>query len=216
MTYAAAIIATYDRASATQRVDGRAWYPSAGATITALADWSGLPADRLAAIVAALSPRNPWRWNVQDAAAIAYAAMHGLPCPTVSTFNVNRDRAWAFATGTSDWLGSAPKVRAFVANMTGDVDAVTVDVWAVRVATHGERVNIRSDADYRTIADAYRMAARMAGETPRDIQAITWLVGQADGLGSARHGRPDRSLKRGTLPIVVELLTGQLALRWAP
>lgn len=206
------IVAAYMAASPAQRAAGRDWYPAASAIVDSLAAWADIDRPSMAAIVAALSPRNPWAWNVQDAAAVAYAATHGLPCPTVTTFGANRSRAWAIATGASDWSGSALKVRSFVANILGDPDAVTVDVWAIRVATAGRRSAVRGAADYQRVAEAYRDAAEFVGETPRDVQAIVWIAAQAAGLGSARRGRHDKVLKRGTLALIAELLTGQLCL----
>ena len=70
----AAILATYREASEDQRSAGAAWYPTAGRMVSAIADSAGLPAVRVAFAMAALSPRNPWRWNVADAYRYAHAA----------------------------------------------------------------------------------------------------------------------------------------------
>jgi hypothetical protein len=210
--YADNILRVWSVASPATIVDGATWYPRAGAIISALADWSGVSRQTMAAVVAALSPRNPWAWNVADAAAFARAAIDGEPMPKASTFGSNKRRAWAFLTDGTSWKGSALKVRSFVANMTGDYDAVTVDVWAVRVATNGARDAVRSDSDYHEIETAYREASRRARVSPATMQATTWLVAQAAGTGSRRVGRPDKSLKRGTVAIVAFLLTGQLSL----
>lgn len=210
--HVAEIVRVYTSATDAQRADGATWYGRAGEIVHALASWSGAEPARVAAALAALSPRNPWRWNVQDCAAYSHAAMTGGPMPGATTFGVNRARAWGMLTGTADWTTSAPKVRAFVRAIMGDASAVVVDVWAVRVATAGARDEVRSDADYDALAAAYRTAAEIVGETPREVQAITWLAAQSAGTGSNRRGRHDRSLKRGTLPIVADLLTGQSSL----
>lgn len=209
----ASIVRTYRDATADQIAAGRRWYPAAGAIATGIADWAGLPADRVAAAIAALSPRNPWAWNVADAAAFADAAAAGRPTrPSATTFNSNADRAWAILNGGADWRTSALKVRSFVANILGDTDAVTVDVWAIRVATDGRIDTVRNDGQYRRVADAYRSAALyLLGAdsvviTPRDLQAVTWLVAEQSGIGSRRRGRHGLTLKRGTLPIVATLL----------
>lgn len=203
----AAIVAAYRDASPEDIERGRDWYPRAGRMIAELAAWSGLDTPTMAAVVAALSPRNPWNWNVADAAAIAQHAAMGGPLPKVTTFDQNRDRAVSIAAGRSDWTTSAPKVRSFVRNMTGDVDAVTVDVWAIKVATAGKRSEVRSDADYWNVAQAYQTAAGIVGETPRELQAIVWVNAERVGLASKRRGRIGESIKRGTLPFVIGLLT---------
>jgi hypothetical protein len=199
------ILAEYARATDKQRVDGRAWYPAAGAIIDGLASWADVEPGTVAAVVAALSPRNPWRWNIQDSAAILHHARHGGALPKVTTFNDNRDKAIAFVNGAADWKSSALKVRSFVRNMTGDAHAVTVDVWAIRVASGGALSTVENDADYRAAEAAYRHAAVIVGETPRDLQAIVWLSAQARGLASNRIGRHDATYKKGTLSIVAEL-----------
>jgi hypothetical protein len=211
--YEAAIRDAYAAATADDIAAGRDWYPTARGLVQALADDSGLSTDRIAAIVAALSPRNPWRWNLADAATCAAAIARGdAEPPTATTFGQNRRTAWQIGTGADDWRGSAPKVRAFTRAIMGATDAVVVDVWAIRVASNGAESAVRSDAHYETVAAAYRAVAAECGETPRDLQAITWLGAQRRGIASQRRGRHDRVCKRGTLPIVRYLLDGQLSL----
>jgi hypothetical protein len=156
--------------------------------------------DRVAAAIAALSPRNPWTWNVQDAAAYAFAVANGHDMPTATTFGANRRNAWAFLNGTHDWTSSALKVRSFVSNIMGDLNAVTVDVWAIRVATGGLLDAVPNDATYIMVANAYREAARIVGETPRDLQAITWLIAQT------ADNRAVKRPKRGTFDVVLDAL----------
>ncbi len=200
------ILREYARASAEQRSAGSAWYPAAGRLVRGLADWSGQDPANVAAALAALSPRNPWLWNAQDCAVFSLAAgTIGAPIPSATTFGANRRTAWAFLTGSADWRGSALKVRAFVRAILGDPDSVVVDVWAVRVATAGDRSAVTSEADYRELAQAYQTAALELGLPARDLQAIVWLSAQARGLGSSRRGGIQRA-KRGTLSIVAELL----------
>lgn len=207
--YATNIRAIYALATDADRAAGAAWYPTAYRMADAIAATTGAPTDRVAAAIAALSPRNPWRWNVQDAAAFAVAAATGAPMPTATTFRSNAVRAWQFLTGATDWRSSALKVRSFVANICGDPNAVTVDVWAVRVATNGAESEVRTDAHYRAIAGAYQAVAAELGIAPRDLQAITWLVAERIGLGSARKGRGHAvNFKRGTFPWVAALFVG--------
>lgn len=204
--YVAAIRDAYAAASADDIRKGRDWYPTAGRIVLALAEWSGMAPDRLAAMVAALSPRNPWRWNVQDAAAFSLAVMSGDDMPTATTFGQNRRTAWTLGHGDADWKSAALKVRSFAANILGDEDAVTVDVWAVRVATRGAESAVKNDGQYRAIADAYRTVAAEVGETPRDLQAITWVAAERIGLGSKRRGQHGKVCKTGTFDIVRTLV----------
>src|SRR5438046_239682 len=111
--YVANILLAYRAASPADIAAGRDWYPAASRIVDAIAEWANVDPPRVAAVMAALSPRNPWQWNVQDCAAVTYAASHGRPMPhetvcpvTVTTFDSNRDTAWRFATGESDWVSS--------------------------------------------------------------------------------------------------------------
>lgn len=203
----AAIIETYAAADDAQRASGRAWYGTAGRMVRSIAADTRTDAERVALALSALSPRNPWRWNVADAYVFATAARTDPAgaIPTATTFNVNRERAWcALTTGDASWATRAPKVRAFVAAILGDHGSVVVDVWAMRVATRGTRDSV-TDREYDAVAAAYRDAAAMVGETPSAVQAITWIVAQSAGLGSNRRGRHDETFKRGTPPAVIAL-----------
>lgn len=203
-----AIRAAYDASSGSQRADGRDWYPKAGRIVASLADWADVDHESMAAILATLSPRNPWAWNVQDAAAFAHAATHGASMPRATTFGANARKAWTIATHRYDARVAGHKVRSFVANIVGDPSAVTVDVWAMRVATNGKRDVAPSSASaYQRVADAYRAVALDVHERPCDLQAIIWVAAQ----GTDRRSAHGRSLKRGTGALVNELLTGQRA-----
>lgn len=101
-----------------------------------------------------------------------------------------RDQAWRIANGEAPLsVLRGPKVRAFYANITGDADAVTVDVWAVRAARGDQacvpdgrgRLRYADDGtvsarEYREYADVYRRAARRLGVTPRECQAAVWVA----------------------------------------
>jgi hypothetical protein len=102
-------------------------------------------------------------------------------------------------------MTAAPKVTAFVAAIMGDRTSVVVDIWAYRVATNKGTKAIGNRA-YKAVAAAYMEAARITGEDPRDIQAITWLVAQTEGLATRRVGRHDLAFKSGTGAFVRSLL----------
>lgn len=199
------VCAVFARAGRADRAAGGDWYPTAGRMVGAIASSSGIAEHRVAHALAALSPRNPWRWNVADAYAYAHAAAAGDGRPSATTFESNRRAAWsALLEPGAPWASAAPKVRAFVAAILGDLHSVVVDVWAVRVATGGRLSNVRP-AEYARVAAAYQSAAQVLGIAPRDLQAITWIVAQREGLGSARRSNHAASFKRGT-PDAVRLL----------
>lgn len=202
------IIATYDRASASQVEAGKRWYPTANGIVTVIANQTGIDTMRVAYALAALSPRNPWRWNVFDAYCYAAARAEGRTMPNATTFKRNQARAWeALAVTGAPWTTEAPKVNAFVAAILGAKDAVVVDVWAYRVATTKSADRI-TDKVYRLVEAAYLDAAQNhLGIPARDLQAITWLVAQTEGLASHRISRHDLSYKVGTPEFLKDLLS---------
>lgn len=198
------------RASAAEYAEGKSWYPTAGRLAAVIADATASDVATAGAVIAALSPRNPWAWNVADAYAVLTHAQrpttrdgNAAKLPRVTTFNSNRDRAISFAAGASDWTSAAPKVRSFVANIMGDYRAVTVDVWAIRCATGGalDAVPSRKGA-YQRVADAYRAVAAELGILPAEAQAIAWVVCRNADPRAAHAKAP----KRGTAAIVLQAL----------
>ena len=201
----ASILVTWDRATGDQREAGTGWYAEAARVTRAISAETGIDQARVTYTLAALSPRNPWNWNVADTYCYAVASRDGLDRPTATTFERNRRRAWDAISGDGEWLGVAPKVRAFVAAILGDHDAVVVDVWAYRVATGDAPPRSGSFAAklYQPIAEAYRDAARARGVSPCVMQAVTWLVAR-DGAPQSRHAV---TIKRGTPEFVRGLLS---------
>jgi len=205
-----AVLSYYDSASPAQRADGTAWYPLAGKVVEAIAASTNTDAVKVAYALAALSPRNPWRWNVADCYSYAAARRAGLTMPKATTFKRNQRAAWtALVQDGQPWVTAAPKVNAFVAAIMGNPLSIVIDVWAVKAATFGLIDYVGTDAKYSLIERAYRDAATIRGIMPRDMQAIVWLVVQTEGLASSRTGRHDKAFKRGTHPMVVSLLSGQ-------
>lgn len=160
---------------------GAQWYPAAGAFADALAAESGLSRPHVAAVVAHLSPRTTWERNMRGAASLL-ASGRAPGC-----LEANVERALV-AIGSADPLGTinGPKTGAFAANILGDYERVTVDVWAARIA-----LGVRDDAErvlsrvgvYPALEYAYRLAAARVGVSPATMQATTWVV--------ARNGRAD-------------------------
>lgn len=188
------IRAAWEAASDADRSAGRAWYAraeSAAADMAAAAP-AGIGPWRAAAVLAALSPRTQWVQNVTGARLACEAAGRMAADPL---FSEPDDIAAAVTAAAAPYaLGESvrkaariltgehpaavlggPKVRAFFANITGDHDAVTIDVWAARVA-FGGYAPVPAGRLYDRLADAYRAVAAEVGESPRDVQAATWIA----------------------------------------
>lgn len=180
MDYIANIRSIMDRATSEQWSVGMDWYDRAHRYCDTIADRTGLPLDAIAAAMAALSPRNRWKSNVIGTLTVAeYVTGKRDDLPYCGTFNVNRDKAERILRNPSRWatILSGIKVTSFVANIAlRDYSRVTVDVWAVRAATNGERDVVKSDRDYREIEAAYITVAGEYGIAPAQAQAIAWSV----------------------------------------
>jgi hypothetical protein len=173
------IRATFEQATPGQIEAGANWYDDASKLVDDLSTLSGRSRETCAAVIAHLSPRTTWARNVTGATLLLTQdyAPHCMPA------NVERGRR---AIGSDNPLGTVngPKTRAFAANILGDTEAVTVDVWAGRVA-FGPNADVesllRKPGLYEAVAHCYRVAAAHDGVTPRTEQATTWIV--------ARNGR---------------------------
>lgn len=170
------LLAAYAATDDDTRVTGRAWYREAKAIARQLGRQHGLTANRAAAVIAALSPRQRWSVNIAQAERL----LAGAPGP-YSAFPRQLEKARAIIDGArpSDVL-SGVKERAFWRAIAGDKDSVTVDRWAIQTATGetGARAYnaLNKDNGARgAIARAFTEAAARVGERPREFQAILWI-----------------------------------------
>jgi hypothetical protein len=170
------ILRTFDRATASDLESGARWYDEAGSLASQLSDSAGYSREQVAAVIAHLSPRTSWDRNV--ASAVALVREGGVAARELGAIGDNVDRAVA----SLDWEDpvasfgpKAHKTRSFYLNILGDREAVTVDVWAARVAGVTEK-ELRRVGVYDQVAHAYRLAARRRGVDPSTMQAVTWVV----------------------------------------
>jgi hypothetical protein len=184
----ARILRCWEAATAADLADGLGWYARANDLAAALSAGAPISRAQAAGVIAALSPRNTWDSNVNGATAMvaAHAALEAEP--TVAGTTDNRDKAWAILNHAGDPLDilGGPKVRSFYANIMGDLDAVTVDVWAARAAEGFDNPNAPTGNRYERIAAAYREAASAVGVAPRDMQAAVWVYIRRAVLSEAR------------------------------
>lgn len=178
------ITRAYRQTTPQQRAAGLGWYAEAWRAAQEISPDNPVMA---AGVIAALSPRCQWSTNLAWSRAVVEAARTGQECPAVSTLS-NRATAWAIANGAAPLaaLGtlsktgrvvSGHKVRSFFLNIIGDVEAVTCDVWATRVALGYDNEKMPGTVSgYAALTRAYRRAAVILGITPREVQAATWTA----------------------------------------
>ena len=172
----ARILNAYDRASASDMADGERWYETARITADALAAGTGLTTEQAAGVIAALSPRVRWETNVKAAAMIIAAARRTSVRPYVAGYSANIEKAWKIANGGDpEKILGGPKVTSFFANICGDEESVTCDVWAARAAEGVSNKYAPSGKRYTLLANAYRMAASARDVSPMIMQATVWV-----------------------------------------
>jgi len=183
------IKAVYQLATLTEQQDGITWYPAAKAIAANLAERYGIPAAQAVGVIAALSPRNRWERNVQDADSLISAYVAGgaeqARLTKVCTFSANKAKAIKILESGLETIPSAleilsgPKLREFTSCIAGLPD-VCIDGHAFCI-WQGERTNLADVPSIgvrlrRQIKADYITAADELGITPSACQAITWCA----------------------------------------
>lgn len=201
------LVDLFRKSTPEDRAVGLAWYLNAHATARDLQAISGhgqpsaWTLAQAACVLAALSPRNRWGRNVEDAQALArwYASGPAGPVPRVGTFDHARDRALRVCrapTAPYAALGRGLKTTSFarLIERPSLPYVVVVDSHAYR-AYRGEPPGAAriSHADYRQAAYGYFAATdwlQSTGElashqTPACLQAVVWTTfRRLHGVGS--------------------------------
>ena len=185
------IKAIYQLATLSEKQDGITWYPVALDIARTIADEHDLTPAQAIGVIAALSPRNRWERNVEDAVSLIAAYQAGgaeqAMLTKVCTFNSNKAKAIKVLGLAAGYQGmtevleilSGPKLREFASCIAGLPD-VCIDghafcIWAANrtglkdVPAIGVKLRREIKADYQTAADEL-------GITPSACQAITWVV----------------------------------------
>lgn len=177
-TMVARIERVFDRATDSDLEEGALWYPEAEALAR---DWSvrsGYAVENCAAAISHLSQRARWTRNVLAAEALI---MRGERLEGVMRGAYARASVALVAEDPESTFGG-PKTLRFYRNILGDREAVTVDVWAARVAGVDDALLTRKGA-YAAVEYAYRLAARRRGVCPATMQATTWILARGGRAG---------------------------------
>ena len=122
--------------------------------------------ENTASVISSFSPRQRWNRNVVQALEFAHG---GEPKGLGNNLRMARQ---------SERLGfdalKGQKTNAFARAISGDEDAITIDVWMCYAA--GLKTNAPNKTQYRELSDAVRIIASELKMTPRATQALIWIV----------------------------------------
>lgn len=186
------LLALYNQATAEELERGVKWYKEVYDTVSILADniiaqggyhdlGKNVLIERIAGVVAVMSPRMPWHRNMDVAWQIVLCIINNekLTDLKVGLLGNTMKGALIFITGEFELLGEQ-KVYKFWRNI---VDAgkitehVTVDTWAWRAFHMTNKTNKGIPPDeYLEIENAYREASEKVGLAPHVFQAVVWEV----------------------------------------
>lgn len=153
---------------------GLGWYDDARALVRQWGSAASLGPDRVAAIVAALSPQVAWAWQVDNTMRFIRAELDKPGSGRYAGFNSNVRKARKLVRGADPRavLGG-DKVLSFYAALCGDERAVVVDRHMAALMGLGrlDRHGVYSAA----VEAVWRVSARL-GVAPARLQAAVWCV----------------------------------------
>lgn len=121
-------------------------------------------------LLAATSPRTPIIRNTFLASQLLHYIHDGIICKIKMAFEAHLNNVCRAILGLPL---SGQKVLSFQANLLGDKNAVTVDVWMMKVFAMDH--DAPTTAEYDDIARATRKLAKQYGVSPAAMQATLWV-----------------------------------------
>ena len=183
------IKAIYQLSTLLEKQNGLSWYPDASQIALNLADRYEISEPQAIGVLAALSPRNRWERNIEDASRLIAAYLAGgeeqALLTKVCTFTSNKKKAIRILqskhAGHDDVLAilSGPKLREFYSCIAG-FDNICIDGHAFCI-WQGERTGLKDVPAIgvklrREIKADYKAAADELGMTGSALQAVTWCA----------------------------------------
>jgi hypothetical protein len=155
---------------------GLLWYQQANDICKDIAQKYGTSTFIASGVISALSPRNKWAKNIQDAYSVFEAVQNSISAADtkVSTFHTNKFKAFAIAQGKVTITSESNKTFAFCENIAHlNEDFVTVDVWHLR-ACFDKTMGSIGDLAYKQLQNITLSKAKKLGMRGFEYQAIIW------------------------------------------
>ena len=149
---------------------GLDWYLEEQNDVVLLAREYGKTAEQVAAAMAHMSPKTPWKRNkAMTRELLATGTTRGMSGP------IGRAKLALVSDNPVEEI-NGPKTSSFAKNLLGRYETVTVDVWAYRAACPSGNVEKMGVREYRVIEAAYRATAKHFGVSPAQFQAAVWVI----------------------------------------
>jgi hypothetical protein len=155
---------------------GLVWYQQANDICKDIAQKYDTTTFIASGVISALSPRNKWAKNIQDAYTVFEAVKNNVEAvdTKVSTFHTNKFKAFAIAQGKVTITSESNKTFAFCENIAHlNEDFVTVDVWHLR-ACFDKTMGQIGDLAYKQLQNITLSKAKKLGIKGFEYQAIIW------------------------------------------
>ncbi len=169
----------------TDSVEGSGWYPLAQSIVRQWAEHYRYSVDTVAMVVAAISPQVEWSRNLiiaDDVLANRIPSIGGVLHVNLRKAEKLRDtdyrsesKDWSLESRMLEQFKAGPKVLNFARNLSGNMNAVTVDTHAMQCALNDplSKIVVRP-SNYAIVADCYREVATEKGLQPATFQAVLW------------------------------------------
>lgn len=178
------ILKSYYEASPLQVQEGMLWYDEAYVGCWDISESGSGWYDvwQVAGVLATVSPGLNWSDNESMPMRILDLHMRGVPASEWVGFRAlkaNLLKCERILEGDYTAI-KGRKVQNFYSNIMQDTQSVTVDRWAMRIALDNpylckQKIIPSGKKVYDAFAEAYQIAAHIAGIQPRQMQAITWV-----------------------------------------
>lgn len=165
-------------------IGGKAWYPDAHQFTLATSAAYGVPENVVRGMLAVLSAGTEWKGNktkltrmLDDHLANAGERYDRAWNPHAKAYDILND--WKADPTFDPWdkyLKHTPKTGQFYLNTGGNLDALTIDRWAIRTATRRALEQLGQGPARRNIARSYKKVAGEYGMKPAEFQAALWLL----------------------------------------
>jgi hypothetical protein len=189
------ILSIYDNVDPDLMDSGLNWYEQAREECAKIAHRHNISLPKVIGVVAAISPRINWEYNIYTARVIIYnwvkrerdgtEILKPEDLPKIMVTHVNRTKALLILRGKPVLkvlvgAGTGWKTSEFyrcILNPTNET-SVCVDTHAYRQATQDtarvKKINI-TEQRYNLISDAFREAAHQRNVRPLQMQAACWI-----------------------------------------